>query len=378
MIAEIDLAQDKAEMDLTIILEEVRLFLQGNFARFDSELQAYRNAVPEQAQMAISPDTSGTEVVGWTALYASKNYDVAADKFEECWDVALRENLLETGAFHGWNWAKAVYLLSLLGRPDAREKSLQILANAITRGGQSSWFNRMRASLHRARSESQPTPETGLDYRAVLLRSFDDLLERLGARGNRFQRWCEELTVGLQSTSHDQFCESLKMLGGLLGFHASRPKHQAATDCRWRGVFGNAKELVTFEAKVEDRPQREIPPSDVGQAHNQFARADAEYGAQGYVVRGTIVTHLTALEPAAEASAGSIRVIQKQAVMNLWERAGLLLSLYRDHWSLDDMQARRMAAQIVQERIPTTGWLIRALDSNERFVTPERLMAEWG
>ena len=53
------------------------------------------------------------------------------------------------GALHGWHWAKALYLQSLLGEPSAREKSLRVFGDAIRRGGRSSWFNRMRASLNR-------------------------------------------------------------------------------------------------------------------------------------------------------------------------------------------------------------------------------------
>jgi len=40
--------------------------------------------------------------------------------------------------------AKALYLQSLLGEPTARERSLEVLENAIRRGGLSAWFNRMR------------------------------------------------------------------------------------------------------------------------------------------------------------------------------------------------------------------------------------------
>jgi hypothetical protein len=44
---------------------------------------------------------------------------------------------------------------------------------------------------------------------------------------------------------------------------------------------------------------------DVGQAHNQLARAETQLGSQGYLVRVTIVTHLAELDPAAAASIGT-------------------------------------------------------------------------
>jgi Type III restriction enzyme, res subunit len=98
---------------------------------------------------------------------------------------------------------------------------------------------------------------------------------------------------------------------------------------------------------------------------------------QGYVIRGTIITHLNAIEPAADASAGTIRVLPKAAVANLWGRVRILLSLYRDRWSLDDINVRIAAAESIRQRIPPTGWLIRVLDHQDRFVTSQRLLAEW-
>jgi len=111
--------------------------------------------------------------------------------------------------------------------------------------------------------------------------------------------------------------------------------------------------------------------------HNQYARASSEFGTRGYVVRGTIVTHLTELARDAEASAGSIKVLNKDAILRLWGNAKILLSVYRDGWSLYDIATRNTAAQAVKARVPATGWIIRALDVDERFVTAETLTSEW-
>lgn len=376
MVAEIDAAQDHAEINEQEQLRQVRLFLNRDFADFDEQNRRYRAELPGQRVLAAGPDTAADEVSGWAALFASQNYEVAAEKFETCWDLARRANVREMAAFHGWTWAKALYLQSLLGEANARERSLQCLEAAIARGGQSSWFNRMRASVNRARQQAIPAV-IPTDYADVLLRSFDDLLERVGSTGDRFDRWSQQLTDGLRSAHHDQFAEAIERLGMLLGFHATRPRHQAATDCRWRGVFGNEKEVVTFEVKIEHTGQVAIAPADVGQAHNQHARAQAQYAPQGYTIRGTIVSHMDAIEPAADASAGSIRIIPQAATAELWERVRLLLSVYRDRWSLDDMNARAAAAEGIRQRIPRTGWLIRALDYEERFVPVQRLRMEW-
>jgi len=41
------------------------------------------------------------------------------------------------------------------------------------------------------------------------------------------------------------------------------------------------------------------------------------------------------------------------------------------------MDTRAVATERIQPRIPQTGWLIRALDYDARFVTVERLLVEW-
>ena len=378
MVAEIDMAQDSAEIGEEILVGKVERFLQGDFVEYDRELREYVAGVPPQTAILTAIDTSEDEVIGWTSLFASQNYEVAAQRFERCWDAALAANLREIAALYGWQWAKALYLQSLLGEPTAFERSLEVFERAIRRGGMSAWFNRMRASLNRARQNVSADEEiTRTEYAENLVRIFDDLLERLGTSGTRFERWCGEITRLLQSDRHAQYLEGLEKLGLTLGYRATRPKYDSSTDCRWRGVFGNIRELVTFEAKIEHDNSQEVSAYHVGQAHNQYARASSEFGSRGYVVRGTIVTHLTRLARDAEASVGSIKVINKDAILALWGSVRHLLSLYRDRWSLYDIATRNTAAQAVKARMPATGWIIRALDVDERFVTIETLTSEW-
>ena len=376
MIAEIDAAQDNAEIPEAALVVKVQAFLSGDFTDFDREYSEYRAQVPTSPVADAVVDTSADEVAGWTALFSSQNYAVAADKFEDCWDAALTANVREMGAFHGWNWAKALHLQSLLGEANAELKAREIFERAVVRGGSSSWFNRMRASLNRVLSADNTTVAR-TDYAGVLIRAFDDVLEKVGATGDRFDRYCNSIDAGLRSDSHAQFTEALEKFGLLLGYTAQRPRHQAATDCRWRGVFGNDKEVVTFEAKIEHTGQTAISAADVGQAHNQTARATTEFYPHGYVIRGTVVTHLPAIDPAADASAGPLRVIHRDVLLALWTRVRVLLSRYRDHWSLDDMNARVAAAERVRGQIPPTGWLVRALDHHDRFVTESQLIIEW-
>lgn len=374
MVAEIDMAQDLAEIPEKELCK--RAFLKENFSDYDQELQEYKDALPTMTPPAALVDSSPNEIVG--ALFANQNYDLAADQFEECWTTCETSNLVEIGAFWKWNWAKAVYLKSLLGDPGALERALELAEDAIKRSGVSSWFNRLRASVNGARaakaSKSQPLPN---DCAAALIRSFDDHLEKLGVKGTKFDAFCARITTCLNSESRDEYCEGLEKLGNLFGYQATRPKYRTATDNRWRGTFGNSKELVTFETKIEHSLGGEITPGHLGQAHNQTNRAIAEFAQLGYSIRGTIITHLTTIDGAAKSSAGAIRIISKSGVLELWERVRLLLSVYRQKWSIDDISARLNAANTILPKCPNTGWLLKLLDSDRLFLDGKHLLYEW-
>jgi hypothetical protein len=58
------------------------------------------------------------------------------------------------------------------------------------------------------------------------------------------------MSSALLCDRHAQYLEGVEKLGLTLGYCATRPKYDSATDCRWRRVFGNVRELVTFEAKI--------------------------------------------------------------------------------------------------------------------------------
>jgi hypothetical protein len=380
MIAEVDMAQDNAELDDAALSQKVHAFLSKDFVAFDADLGSYQQSAPttKNVPMPLSKaEVAQAEVMGWAAMFFSHNYELAADRFEDVWEAYLAANVMEMGAFQKWIWAKAVSLQSTQDQPKAKQLAFDLAAEAIKRGGQASWFNRLRASLNRAKTEkASPVPAFQQDYGATLVRSFDDHLEHLGTQ-ERFEKFCKNLSEGLASEKHQKYCESLESLGKLLGYQASRPKGQAATDSRWRGTFGQTKEVVTFEAKIEHQDGNVITPTHMGQAHNQFNRATAEFNHLGYGVRGTIVTHLTNVDPAAQSSAGIIRVIKKESVSALWDRVNSLLATYRDGWSLDDVAVRRPAMEALYAKCPPTGWLFRALDEDTLFISADLMLREW-
>jgi Helicase C-terminal domain/Type III restriction enzyme, res subunit len=377
--AEIDSAEDATELPIEELENKVRSFLSRDFRDFDQDLTEHRAAARTTPELgAERSGTSSDEVSGWAAMFDSQDYRTAQQHFARCSQAVSTPDLREVGAFLKWCQAKATFLLGRQGDARAQEESLELLNEAIRQGGISSWFNRLRSSLNQYSSASgRPGSAPAPEYQQALLHVWDDCLERLGARGTRFERWGDGIRRRLSSTSHDEYCEGLQELGRALGYSSSRPRHGAATDCRWRGVFGNTRELVTFDAKIEQISGRSIAARDVGQAHNQLARARQEYGDRGFIIRSTLVTHLEDLDKPAGSSLGEIRIVRKRTILQLWDQVFTILSQYRDDWSLDDVQARRHGADAVLTRVPADGWLTRALAGNGPFISEREILSEW-
>lgn len=375
IIAEIDSAEDATEVNDTELIGRVNEFLAGQFDAFDDDLRHHLDEVPVMEVDATSHQDSGDEVTGWLELFGRQNYLRAAEHFSTCAHDAGASGDLP--AFFRWCEAKAVFLAGTQGDLASIERAPSLFEQAIGHGRTSSWFNRQRASLHRYRSEQPDAVTPGEDYSRAVLEAFDERLERVGGRDSRFERWANQLRASLASESHNEYAAGLVDLGELLGFTATRPRHTGATDCRWRLVAGNVRELVTFEAKVEHEPSGTITPTAVGQAHNQLARAVGEFGGRGYTVRGTIVTHLGEVAPAAEASLGDIKIIPKSALQDLLETVLSLMSTYRSRWSVDALSSRLTAANSVMPQLPEAGWLTRALSDPDGYIVSEGLVAEW-
>jgi hypothetical protein len=375
VLAEIDLAENHTELSTEELVGYVEGFLRRDFAAFDTELAEAARDLP--ATPAPAPDDSVDEVTGWLELHARQNYRSAEAHFRTRQEACSARGLRELGAFAQWCEAKAAFLEGRRGDPAAAQRALDTLGHAIDRGGAtSSWFNRLRSSLLRHRHlEAKGLSVNPDDFRVAAIRAFDELLERVGSR--KLDRWRARLDTDLRSPSHDQFAAALAELGGLLGYASTRPRYGAATDCRWRGVFGNWREAVTWEAKIEHGSHASVDAHAMGQANNQRNRAEAELGPSGYQVRGTVVTHLLQVEPSAAASAGPIKVVRKDAVLDLWARTNALLGAYADEWAADSPQARLLAADRVAPKLPPTGWLDHALTREELFVDTASLLDEW-
>ena len=379
MVAGIDMALDLLEEPVSEGVRHLEEFLNANFDNYDEEMEKYVSEIPNQTNDATTLDVSAREVSGWNALYASQNYVKAQNDFNECLSAAVKANLVDTGAFYGWQRAKALYLQSQMNEPSLQNQAVEALERAIHRGGSSSWFNRMRASIGRWRGRTDAGPEVFEDdYLTVLVRRIDDLLNEIGPYGTRFDRRCDGIAKMVVSDSHDEYGQGLKTLGTFLGYHSSRPKHQGATDCRWRGAYGGDREIFTFEAKIEHGGSSVVSLSDLGQAKNQRDRAAAEFSDQGFAIHATIVTHLTTLGPEVESAMADIKVIEKDAIAQLWQILRAVIADYRNIWHPDDLAAKHAATLAIAGRVPKTGWLRRALDSDRVFIDGDRLTREWG
>ncbi len=377
MQAEIDLAENNTELSEQDLAEFVRRFLDVDFSAFDTQLAEALSEVPEQQPLA-EPDSSEAEVTGWLELYQRQDYRSAEALFRARQRDCSRRDLRELGAFAQFAEAKAAFLEGRRGDRAAATRALQALEEAIDRGGaKSSWFNRLRSSLLRYQADTAAaTVINSEDFAVALIQKFDDLLDRVGT-GPKLERWRARMEQALTSTSHDEYAQGLADLGALLAYDATRPKYGAATDCRWRGVFGNQQEVITFEAKIGHGASAVIDPHAVGQAHNQRNRAIQEFGGRGYHVRGTIVSHLDEVEASATSSLGEIKLVRKDALLALWHQVSDLLSVYRDAWAADDVNARLAAGASLIPRVAPTGWLGRALTQPDVRVDEVTLLHEW-
>ena len=370
MQVELDLAEELDELTKEQLTELVAKFVREDFTDYDDQMQQLQTELPPPV---VPPaDEADHEVAGWLAMAGRQDYLAAEQQFSARQADLAAENVRELGAFLQYTEAKAAYLEGLRGDVGAVARSKLAMEQAIARGGaSSSWFNRLRSSVARSSAQSaEPVTVHGDEFRAVCARSFDEHLER--TPGPRLDRWRRRLSDQLESDSHDVFTAGLGVLGELLGYQAVFPRYGAATDCRWRGTFGNAREALTFECKIEHGSSAEVDAHAVGQAHNQRTRAMTELGTSGYTVRGVIVTHLDRLAADAAPGLGDIVVVRRDAIAALHARLDELLVRFAADWSLDDPLARVAAGEALAARLPLTGWLVSAIDSAERFVRAER------
>jgi len=123
MVGEIDMAQDSAEIDEEILVLKLKDFFK------ESSSNMTRIAGIHFRCTTSNGDSNRDRHIRrrghrLTSLFASQNYEVAADRFERCWDVARDANLREIAALYGWHGEGALSPV-FTGEPTARERSLE-------------------------------------------------------------------------------------------------------------------------------------------------------------------------------------------------------------------------------------------------------------
>jgi hypothetical protein len=294
-------------------------------------------------------------------------------------DACAEHDMPEMSAFARWCAAKTAFLAGTQGDEAAATRAQRLLEEAIGHGGRfTAWFNGLRHSLHAMRQEAIPAIAVVDGAREQILRAFDTHMTGRGNSAARLEGFRRNLNEDLNSGSHKRYQQALEAIGELLGYQAVRPRTgRAVTDVRWTGVFAGHREMLTFELKIEHLPHNSLSTGDIDQALGQVTSAHTEWAPRGFQPRGAVVTTLTTIDSAALPRLGALALIQHDAILALSERLGMLLGLFREAWSPDDLEARRTAYELIAPKLPDTGWLMRAFDQGDPFVSGDALIAEW-
>ena len=217
-----------------------------------------RPPAPPRRPTTMAPDTAGLEIDGFNALWI-EDYGRAAQLFD---DVAAQlGDHPEHRAFWLASRALALQLLARFGDRAAGHEAEAALADAATSGARNTFFTRLRLSASRRAATSADIDGSQLDG---FFEASDDLVDRHGASGPRFERWATGLLEGPRSNDHDTLARSIARFGSeVLGLAAEAPRATSGEpDAIW-SLVGPYREL-TFEVKMAPTTQR-VANDDVEQ-----------------------------------------------------------------------------------------------------------------
>jgi hypothetical protein len=364
---QIELGLALTEDGMGSVVPFARPFLHAHFSEFDRQEQGAEP--PRLKPEHVEDVTADEEVIGWLALFAHSSYSEAARRFEKVVS-GLGNTERERRAFWLYQQAFAEFLRHTEDEaPEALDRTLKLLDEAIKEGASSSWFNRLARAANVLRTSRVPLEEPQFDR---VFDVWDTLVERYPYHSGRFLRWQSRLQSHLAGT-HNQVAEAIEVMGMLLGFTASRPPGNGAAD----GLWIDHESAITFEAKIETS-RNEVILADVNQADGQRRAAAQTLALAEEAVDGLIVTNLRAIHSAAGPALGRVRIITMPVLEQLRHRIQDLLAEYWRTWSASDAQARLAARRSVALRLPQSGWLSRAVaNSAGPFLTEAELFSEW-
>jgi hypothetical protein len=370
--AEVDVAQDRTDRSTDETVEALRSFLAADFAEEDRAVEEALALSPIKVP-ARPPAPAGDEVRGWLRLWLGDA--VGAQDAFELWAAAREEaGLREQAAFAFVCCAHAALLSSDTG---AQARARRFIERAIGAGGvRSTWFNLLAGSLARDKAGLRGKPSSIVGEAAdAIMDAFDRRATESGGRSERFAKRQAEISDRFRRGTHAEFQEGLRELARLLGIHSIRPKGDGATDTRWEWTEAGRRQLLTIEVKVEHQDHNALAVRDVDQANGQLTAARDEFEPRGITCRGALISHLKP-DSTAAGRLGSIVLVQRDAVVALWERVAGLYLQYLQHWQPDDADARAAAVTAVVDRMPADQWLTTVLDRGTPLGSAE-LLAAW-
>lgn len=349
------------------VVPAVAKFLRADFSEFDARESKVKLPSFRDSTGWLSRDVSH-EVEGWRALFGSRNLLRASQEFESVWQ-GMADSERELRGFWIYMQAHAEYLRHKLdGDELAKGRCLNLLESAVMEGGSASWFNRLRKSLNELKGAAMaPLPE----HDAILDR-WDELAVQYPHHKGRFLQWQARLKGNLDGT-HAQVCEALESIGSTLGFNATRPKGNGFEDGRWEA----SDHIITFEAKIE--LERDfIALTDVNQAAGHGRGLCKILGFNPDNIASVIVTPAQAIEPDADRSIGTVRVIKMDLIEELQSRLEAIMREYWRGWIRHDAHARMSLRAAASKSLPPRHWLLRAIKGSKGpFIDGALLFSEW-
>ena len=254
--------------------------------------------------------------------------------------------------------AMAAYLSALQdAQPERLAAALVDAEAAVRAAGRTAWFARVEASLAviRQRQDASAGGAASVGTNPLVA-----TLQRFTSRA-RYEEWKSRVSTELRSGDHHQTVAAWTEIGRALGYAASQPTGQGATDSLWRGPDGS----FVFEAKIEHGPDAELMRRDVTQLLGQIEQESQT----GNAVLGAFLTPVSAYHEAAQPIVDRISVLPVAVAEAIWMRLEALL----DRCSTAISAGHRTTAFR-----PPDGWLHGLLAGGRgRFVSEADLDSVW-
>jgi hypothetical protein len=352
-------ALERSDRGFSAGLEEAERFLSGEAATATS--------FQPPAKPEARPITAAHEVDGFLALWR-EDYVRSAELFNDV--ASLVSQTREYRAFWLAMAALALQLAGRFGDHAAAGQAEGALRAAASAGATSTFFTRLRLADGRRRGESAAPEGRSYDN---LFGVWDQVIDRYGASGGRFDRWARGLIEDLRSSDHDTVARGIaRFASELLGLAAAAPQATSGEhDAHWE-LLGPHR-ILAFEVKLAPTTQR-VVNGDVEQAEGAVRALESQ---RSVAVRGLLVTPWADAEATALARLDKVRLVQRDVLIENVERITGLLREYRRGWSSEDAGLRAERRRAVEARLPELDWFWKALERAQTWVGRQEIDRAW-